>query len=103
MGALDIYSAHRNYQVEDGPFSETFYLDPEGARTEVKGIYDEPYFAADKDIGNVRQKTRKPRVLVSSPPSGVVPTVTKIEVRSGVYTIQTIDRDPDGVPRMWLL
>lgn len=103
MGALDLYAAQRKEQIENGPFSEPFYLDPTGARTEVMGIYDEPYLAGDKDTGNVRQQLRKPRVLIDTVPSGVIPQTTKIEVRSGVYTVQKIDRDPEGVPRMWLL
>lgn len=103
MGALDLYAAQRKEQIENGPFSEPFYLDPAGARREVLGIYDEPYVAGDKDTGNVRQHQRKPRVLVDVIPSGVIPRTTLIEVRSGVYKIEKIDRDPEGVPRMWLL
>ena len=103
MGALDLYAAQRKEQIENGPFSEPFYLDPAGTRREVLGIYDEPYVAGDKDTGNVRQQLRKPRVLVDVIPSGVIPRTTLIEVRSGVYKIEKIDRDPEGVPRMWLL
>lgn len=103
MGALDVYDTQRLFQVEDGPFSEPFYLDPTGARTEIKGIYDEPYLAGEKDTGNVRQQLRKPRILVNSIPSGVVAKSTMIEVRGDDYKINKLDRDPNGIPRMWLL
>lgn len=102
-GALDYFDAQRLFQVENGPFSEPFYLDPSGARTVVRGIYDEPYLSGDNDSGNVRQQLRKPRILVNAIPSGVIAQATQIEVRGDVYTMQKFDRDPNGVPRIWLL
>jgi len=95
--------AQRLAQIETGIFAEVFYLDPTGARTEMKGFYDEPYLAGDKDSGNVRQQLRKPRLIVNDIPDGVVARSTKVEVRGETYTIQKCDKDPEGVPRMWLL
>lgn len=100
--AIDIMKAQRKSQVEH-IFSETFYLDPAGSRTEVNGIYDEPYETENTDQGQVRQQQRKPRILLDDIPDSVVARSTKIEVRGEVKTIQKIDRDPEGVPVIWLL
>jgi len=95
--------AQRKSQIEDGVFSETFYLNPATTRDVIKGIYDDSYLTEDDDQGNVRQQKRKPRVLVDTIPATVVFRSTQIEVRGVVYTIQKGDRDDEGIPRMWLL
>lgn len=101
--ALEIMKAQRKAQIEESPFSETFYLDPTGARTEIKGIYDDPYETENTDQGQVRQQKRKPRILLNEIPGSIVFRTTKIEVRGEVFTIQKPDRDPEGVARIWLL
>lgn len=93
----------RKFEIEEGPFSEAFYLDPSGVRASFRGIYDEPYSVGDKDSGQVRQQMRKPRIIVDTIPEGVIPQTTLVEVRGVVTLIQKVDRDPEGVPRMWLL
>jgi hypothetical protein len=101
--ALEIYREQRRQQIEDGPFSESFYLDPYATRVEIRGIYDEPYLAGESDQGNVRKQLQKPRVVVDEIPASVIARSTQIEVRGKVYRIEKPDRDPDGIPRMWLL
>ena len=103
MTTLELMRAQRKAQIEDGPFSEPFYLDPTGARIELRGVYDEPYLSGDKDSGNVRQQLRKPRLIIDEVPAGITAQSTKVEVRGVVYTVQKVDRDPEGVPRVWLL
>lgn len=100
--ALDIYYQHRIEQIENGQFSEEFVLDPSGAANTFRGIYDEEYFTHERDQGNVRQQTRRPRILVSTIPTGAEKNV-KITVRSEERTIQKIDLDPEGVPRIWII
>jgi hypothetical protein len=103
MGALDVYDDQRTEQIENGPFSEEFILDPSGTATPIRGIYDESYLTENQDQGNVRQQIRKPVILVSEVPSGIVPKTTQITVRGTDRKIQKVDRDPNGIPRLWLL
>ncbi len=103
MGALDYYNDQRTAQIEDGPFSEEFTLDPSGAATTIKGIYDEPTVMEERDQGQVRQKRRKPKILVSEIPAGITLRTTQITVRGTDYTIEKVDKDPNGIPRMWLI
>lgn len=101
--ALDIYDGHRDEQIENGSFSESFFIDPSGANTEIKGIFDEPYTTGNKDQGQVQQQMLKPRILISTIPSGIIPRTTEILVRSETMKIQKVDRDPNGIPRLWLV
>lgn len=103
MGALTEYSTQLETQIEDGPFSETFTIDPSGVATEVKGIFDNSYDQGDRDQGNVRQQHKKPRVILASVPSGVTARATQIEVRSQTYTIQKIDEDGNEAVTLWLV
>jgi len=103
MSALAEYDAQRTEQIENGPFSEEFVLDPSGSATTIRGIYDEPYVIENRDQGQVRQQKTKPVILVSEVPSGITPRTTKITVRGTDMTIYKIDRDPNGIPRLWLI
>lgn len=103
MGALDIYDQHRMEQVENGVFSEDFILDPSGVGTIIKGIFDEAYATDNQDQGNVRQQRRTPVILLASIPAGITPQSTQITVRGVNRTIYKVDRDENGIPRMWLL
>lgn len=103
MGALDVYDTQRDEQVENGNFAEEFIIDPSGIAKTIKGIYDESYITENRDSGQVRQQKRQPLILLSTVPAGIVPKTTQITVRNVVRTIQKIDRDPNGIPRMWLL
>jgi len=77
MGALDIYDAHKEFQLEEGSFSESFILDPSGAATTIKGVFDESYITDEKDQGNVRQQKMEPRILVYEIPASVVAQTTQ--------------------------
>jgi hypothetical protein len=103
MGALDVYDDQRTEQIENGPFSEEFILDPSGTATPIRGIYDDSYITDERDQGNVRQQKRKPLILISEIPSGIVPKTTLITVRGVDRKIQKIDRDENGIPRLWLI
>lgn len=103
MSALDIYRTQREEQVENGNFSEDFIVDPSGAATTIKGIYDESYITDERDQGNVRQQKRKPVILVATRPDNIIPKTTQILVRTETMTIQKIDEDAEGITRMWLL
>lgn len=103
MSALELYDSQRDYQLEEGNFSEDFIIDPLGSATVIKGVYDESYIIEHTDQGNFRQQKRKPVILLSTEPDSIVAKTTKITVRGIVRTIQKIDRDPNGIPRLWLL
>jgi hypothetical protein len=103
MSPLDIFADHRKEQIENGPFSESFIITTSGDTQTVKGIYDESYVTQEQDSGKVRQQMRKPVILIAEIPTGIIPRTSKIDVRGLEYTVQKIDRDSEGVPRIWLL
>ena len=103
MNALDLYNNQRDFEIEEGNFSEDFTYTLGGVVTTFKGIYDEAYITEERDQGNVRQQKRKPIILISTEPVGIVAKTTKLTVRGVERVINKIDRDPNGVPRLWLI
>ena len=103
MSALDLYDNQRDFQLEEGNFSEDFTYALGGVVTTFKGIYDEAYIIENSDAGQMRQQKRKPLISVSEEPDGIVAKTTKVTVRGLERTINKIDRDPNGVTRLWLI
>lgn len=96
--SLAIYDTHRQYQVEEGKFSQTALID---GVTELKGIFDDHYYYGQKDAGNVPQQSHQKRFLVNTIPV-FTPKVTTITIDSNKYIIIRSDKDKYGVPRLWL-
>lgn len=103
MSALDIYDNQRDEQIEEGNFSEEFTYTLDSVVTTFKGIYDESYITEERDQGNFRQQKRKPVILISTIPAGIVAKTTKVLVGGVERLINKIDRDTRGVPRLWLI
>ena len=100
LETLDIYRDHREEQLENGPFSETFQI--VGGST-FKGVFDRSHMEENKDSGNVRQKKLYPRILVSEVPSGLTPNVTKIQREEGTeFTFKFSAIDDEGIEYLWL-
>ena len=101
--AGDIYNAHRAEQVSNGPFSESFIVDPAGSALEYRGVFDESFIADNKDQGNVRQKQLKARFTVAEIPPGIVFKQTKLSYDSRNWIIQSSGKDQNGMPVLWLI
>lgn len=99
--ALDLYRQQRDYQVEDGQFSEEFQI--VGGDT-FRGVWDLAHMQDNKDRGNVMQKKLNPRIMISTIPAGLEERTTQI---TRVSTLETftyffVDKTDEGIPILWL-
>ena len=102
LETLNILEEHRDNQVELSPFSELFQI--VGGST-FYGIFDKSHIEDNKDSGNVTQKKLKPRIIVSTVPSGLTERSTEITRANGTetYTFGFVGKDDAGTPLLWLL
>ena len=99
--ALDAMNAQMVEAVENGPFAQTFTLDPSGSAISFKGIFDNAHEDQGKDGGGVPRQSRTPRILVSEILAGFV---REAEVSDGTTTwkISKAEKDDQGIPVIWL-
>jgi len=98
--AIAVYDGHRAFQVENGPFSQEFTTTPGGDT--FRGTLDHSHVEDNKDDGNVRQKTRKMRILVGTVPAFIDEGVKIADVDGRDRTVSEVDLDLMGVPVIWL-
>ena len=84
----DIFQQHLQYQIECGPFSVSFTVDPEGQPYEIRGIFDESVATVD----DKRSTKPVPRIIVFKAPDYEA-GVTKIMFRDKTYFIQKHETD----------
>ena len=102
---LEIYRTQRLYQIENGPFSESFEVVETGDT--FKGIFDRSHREEGNDSGNVSRKTVATHIMVATIPEaleGQGRTVTIKRVDTGVvYKYNKSALDTEGIPILWLV
>jgi hypothetical protein len=99
--ALDVLRQHRDATIQLSPFSELFQI---VGGVSFYGVFDEAHVEENKDAGQVTQKKRKPLIMVSEVPSGLVERTSKItrEGETREYTFHYVGKDAEGLPILWL-
>ena len=103
--ALDIYDSHLTEQLgENGVFTEPAVFDPSGSALDVYGVYDNSPIRENKDGGNVYQKTKKPRFIISDMIDFDQYEDKEITLtyREETKKIQSITQDENGAQVLWL-
>lgn len=84
--------------IDNSPFSELFTY----SSGSFYGIFDNSYINRKEDGGNVEQKIRYPRVIVSSIPDGLSEGVNITRENGDVYKYKTSGKDDEGAELLWL-
>lgn len=104
----DIYKTQRLYQVESGPFSETFEIvgpvEPLGT---FSGIFDLAHTESSMDNGHVSRKTVATHIMVATIPTELVgkertATIRRVSTDT-TYKYNKAGEDIEGVPLLWLV
>ena len=84
----DFYAEQLKFQIECGPFSESFTVDPEGQPYEIRGIFDVSV------VTNESNKSTRPvpRIILFAAPEYEADK-TLIAVRGKTYTMQKHETD----------
>jgi len=99
------YQTQRLYQIEEGPFSESFEI--VGKSGTFKGIFDRAHKEESTDGGNVSRKTVGTRIMVAGIPSALINLERKAKIKrvstGVVYQYNKAGEDLEGVPILWLV
>ena len=108
---LDIRREQLNAQMgKDSPDTELAIFDPEGKALPIYGVFDDNVIQGNKDSGNVFQKVRKPRFIISELPYSKENMEGKdlaLPYRKTsekyLWNIKSIQEDAEGVQILWLV
>lgn len=108
---LEIRRDHLNAQLgEDSPDAELAILDPAGKALPFYGVFDDNAIQGNKDSGNVFQKVKKPRIIVSELPypkdqmeGQDVSLPYRVTADKNIWNINYIQTDAEGAQILWLI
>jgi hypothetical protein len=109
--ALEIRREQLNTQLgKDSPDSELAIFDPEGKALPMYGVFDDNVIHQNKDSGNVFQKVRKPRFIMSELPFSKdnmegkdISFPYRKSSEKYLWEIKSIQEDEEGAQVLWLV
>jgi hypothetical protein len=105
MSGLQTYQDNLDYIIgENGNFTEQAVYDPSGLDEIIYGIFDLVDYRADKDSSGNQKKQSRAHFVVSSAPDFDIYSEKFLHLveRGETYQISYIEKDLNGVQKIWL-
>lgn len=105
MSGLQTYQDNLDYIMgENGNFTEQAVYDPSGLDEIIYGVFDVVDYRADKDASGNQKKVSRAHFVVSQAPDFDIYSEKELHLveRGETYKISYIEKDINGVQKIWL-